>query len=172
MAFDPIVAVDVNSSVAHYNTKDGTGAVKDGSIALIDFGVKYKNYLSDITRMVFVGHPSDEDKNVYKVLADAQQKTVKKIMELETLKEVDDFNRKLITDRRLPSYPHSTGHGVGLEIHEYPKVSFNSSDRKIENQIFTVDPGVYLPGKYGMRIEDTVVIEKGLKARLLTQFPK
>jgi len=172
LAFDPIVAIDANASVVHYNTKDGDGVVKDGSIVLIDFGVKYKNYLSDMTRMVFVGQPNDEVKKTYEILAEAQQKTVEKITELETLKEADEFCRKLITDNRLPSYPHSTGHGVGLEIHEYPKVSLNSPDKRKVNQVFTIEPGVYFPDKHGMRVEDTVVIKEDGKARILTKFPK
>ena len=172
LSFDPIVAIDKNSAVAHYNTKDGRGIVKNGSVVLIDFGVKYKDYLSDITRMVFFGKPSDEVKNVYEVLSQAQQKTVEKAGELDSLKEVDEFCRKQIMDHQLPTYPHSTGHGVGLEIHEYPKVSINSADRKRPNQAFTVEPGVYFSGKYGMRVEDTVVIGKDLKAKVLTRFPK
>jgi len=170
LAFAPIVAIDANSAVAHYNTKDGEGVVKDGSVILIDFGVKYKDYLSDITRMVFLGKASDEIKKVYEILSNAQEKTIEKIADLESLKDVDDYCRKLITNYRLPNYPHSTGHGVGLEIHEYPKVSFNSPDRKLENQVFSIEPGIYFPGKWGMRVEDTVVIGKDLKAMVLTKF--
>ena len=172
IAFDPIVAIDANSAVAHYNTKDGEGVVKNGSVILIDFGVKHKDYVSDITRMAFFGRPSDEVKHVYEVLLQAQEKTVEKVAYSDLLKDIDDFCRKLITNNRFPNYPHSTGHGVGLEIHEYPKVSFNSTDRKQVNQIFTIEPGVYFPGKFGMRIEDTLVVEENLKARTLTKFPK
>ena len=187
IAFDPIVAIDANSAVAHYNTKDGEGVVKNGSVILIDFGVKHKDYVSDITRMAFFGRPSDEVKHVYEVLLQAQEKTVEKVADSDLLKDIDDFCRKLITNpsttstslsinplrtNNLPAYPHSTGHGVGLEIHEYPKVSFNSTDRKQVNQIFTIEPGVYFPGKFGMRIEDTLVVEENLKARTLTKFPK
>lgn len=172
LAFDPIVAVDANSAVAHYNTKDGEGIVKNGSVVLIDFGVKFKDYLSDITRMAFFGKPNDEIKNIYEILSQAQGKTVEKVADFDSLKDTDEYCRKLITDNRLPTYPHSTGHGVGLEIHEYPKVSFNSADRKRPNQVFTVEPGVYFPGKFGMRVEDTVAIGKDLKAKILTKFPK
>lgn len=172
LAFDPIVAMDANSAVAHYNTKDGDGGVKNGSVILIDFGVKYKDYLSDITRMVFFGKPSDEVLRAYEVLSNAQEKTVGKLADFEFLKDVDEYCRSQITDNKLPSYPHSTGHGVGLEIHEYPKVSFNSSDRKIVNQVFTVEPGIYFPGKFGMRVEDTVAIGKDLKPQVLTKFSK
>ena len=170
VAFAPIVAIDANSAIAHYNTKDGEGVVKDNSVILIDFGVKYKDYLSDITRMVFFGKPSDEVKKAYEMLLNAQEKTVEKVSDFDSLKDVDEFCRKLITNYQLPNYPHSTGHGVGLEIHEYPKVSFNSPDRKLENQVFSIEPGIYFPGKWGMRVEDTVVIGKDLKAMVLTKF--
>ncbi|MBI4226388.1 aminopeptidase P family protein [Candidatus Roizmanbacteria bacterium] len=172
LAFDPIVAIDSNSAVAHYNTKDGQGSVKVGSVILVDFGVKYKDYLSDITRMIFFGQPADEVRRTYDILLEGQEKTIEKLANFDSLKDADNFCRKLITENRLPNYPHSTGHGVGLEIHEYPKVSFNSPDRKILNQVFTIEPGVYFPGKMGMRIEDTVVIGKDLKAEILTKFPK
>ncbi len=179
LAFDPIVAIDANSAVAHHNTKEGSGKVRKGSVVLLDYGVKYKGYLSDITRMLFFGQPTDEMSRAYRVLLNAQESAVKKISEIISLKDIDLFCRKLITDppageagNHLPSYPHSTGHGVGLEIHEYPKVSLNSADLKKEHQIITIEPGVYFPGKWGMRIEDTVVINKDLSARILTKYPK
>src|SRR3989344_4373386 len=90
IAFDPIVAVDANSSIAHYNTKDGNGIVKDGSIILIDFGVKYKYYLSDITRMFFLGNPNDEVRKTYEILADAQEKTVQRLSDIKLLKDLDN----------------------------------------------------------------------------------
>ncbi|MBI4009263.1 aminopeptidase P family protein [Candidatus Roizmanbacteria bacterium] len=172
LAFDPIVGIDVNSSLPHYNTKEGNGRVKKGSVILIDFGVKYKDYLSDVTRMFFFGEPSQEIIHIYNVLLNAQEKTIKELSIIESLRETDEFCRKEIIENKLPNYPHSTGHGVGLEIHEYPKVSMNSPDLKKEDQVFTIEPGVYFPEKYGLRIEDTVAIDKDLKPRILTQYSK
>lgn len=171
LAFDPIVAIDQNAAVPHYDTKMGNGLVKHPSVILIDFGVKYKDYLSDVTRMIFFGKPGDDVMKAYVSLQKAQEQTVEQISRREKLSEVDEFCRKLLTDDKLPSYPHSTGHGAGLEIHEYPKVSFNSLDLKKDGQIFTVEPGVYVPGKWGMRVEDTVVIKNG-KAEILTKYSK
>ena len=122
--------------------------------------------------MFFLGNPNDEVRKTYEILANAQEKTVQRLSDIEFLKDLDNYNRQLITDHRLPLYPHSTGHGVGLEIHEYPKVSFNSGDKRNPNQVFTIEPGVYFPGKWGMRVEDTVVVETDLKAKRLTKFPK
>lgn len=172
LAFDPIVAIDENSAVAHYNTKNGEGKIKAGSVILIDFGLKYQDYLSDITRMIFFGKPADEMAVAYEDLLAAQRKTIEKVTVAKKLKEPDLFCREVLADRGLPNYPHSTGHGVGLEIHEYPKVSFTSEDEKKAGQIITIEPGVYFSGKWGMRIEDTVVIDEDLSARTLTKYSK
>lgn len=172
LAFDPIVAVDENSAVAHYNTKAGEGIVNKNSVILVDFGVKYKDYLSDITRMIFYGKPADETAVAYEDLLSAQKKTIEKITIEKKLKDSDLFCRETLAARGYPNYPHSTGHGVGLEIHEYPKVSFSSEDEKKRGQIITIEPGVYFSGKWGIRIEDTVVINDTLEAQVLTKFPK
>lgn len=172
LAFDPIVAFDKNSSIPHYNTKTGNAAAKKGSVILIDFGVKYKDYLSDISRMFFLGKPKDEIINIYNILLDAQEKTLKSVSKTDNLKDVDIFCRQLISKNRLLDYSHSTGHGVGLEIHEYPKISLNSQDIKKQNQVFTIEPGVYIEGEFGMRIEDTITIDNNLNPIILTKFPK
>ncbi|OGK22100.1 hypothetical protein A2866_04590 [Candidatus Roizmanbacteria bacterium RIFCSPHIGHO2_01_FULL_39_8] len=172
LAFDPIVAVDENSAIAHYNTKTGEGIVKKNSVILVDFGVKYKDYLSDITRMIFFGKPTDGITVAYENLLTAQKKTIEKVTVSRKLREPDLFCRETLTARGYPNYPHSTGHGVGLEIHEYPKVSFTSEDDKKIGQVITIEPGVYFSGKWGMRIEDTVVIDDDLTARTLTKYPK
>ncbi len=172
LAFDPIVAVDANSSLPHYNTKTGRGIIKKGSVIMIDFGAKYEDYLSDITRMFFYGKPQAATTNIYNILLNAQEKTLGKLSFVKYLKEADEYCRRLITSEKLSSYPHSTGHGVGLEIHEYPKVSFNSLDIKKAGQVFTVEPGVYFQAKWGMRIEDTIVITEDLKVEALTKYPK
>lgn len=166
LAFDPIVAVDANASVPHYNTKAGEGIVKDGSLILVDFGVKYNDYLSDVTRMFFLGNRKDEVMNAYSVLQKVQGKTIEEISNLASLSSADEYCRKIIGEKKFSTYPHSTGHGVGLQIHEYPKLSFYSHDQKQENQVFTVEPGIYIPGKWGMRVEDTVYIKDGMAVRL------
>lgn len=172
LAFDSIVAFDKNSAIPHYNTKTGNGRVKEGSVILIDYGVKYEEYLSDITRIFVYGKPNDQVINIYNILLDAQNRTINSIAKLKYLSKIDDFCRQMIVDNHLPSYSHSTGHGVGLEIHEYPKVSFNSEDKLIKNQAFTIEPGVYLSGKFGMRVEDTVFIDNDLKPNVITKFNK
>ncbi|MEO6508617.1 MAG: Xaa-Pro peptidase family protein [Patescibacteria group bacterium] len=172
IAFDPIVAVDQNSAIPHYDTRTGNGVIGASSILLLDFGIRYKNYNSDITRMVFIGKQSDEVIHTYKRLAAAQEKTVQFVKKGVELREVDLFCREQLKKYHLPDYMHSTGHGVGLEVHELPKVSFNSKDTLKQQHIFTIEPGVYLLGKYGMRVEDTVYIDKDFNASQLTLFSK
>ena len=173
IAFPTLVAIDQNSAIPHYDTEsNGQEKVKKNSLILIDFGVVFQNYLSDITRMIFFGKPKNEIVKIYNKLAEVQNKTVHCINTIEHLKQLDDCCRKLLIDGGLPTHPHSTGHGVGLEIHEYPKISSTSTDALKPNQVFTIEPGIYFPGKWGMRIEDTINIGKNLKPIVLTKFPK
>lgn len=173
LAFYPIVAIGKNSSLPHYDTKNGNGKVGKNSVILIDFGVKYQDYNSDITRMVFV-NPSSEVINIYEKLLSAQEKTINTVLARsdQNGKDIDNFCRKMISDYHLPNYPHSTGHGIGLEVHEYPKISQNSTDILRPGQVLTIEPGVYFEGKWGMRIEDTVWINNNFKVEVLTKFRK
>lgn len=179
LAFYPIVAIDENSAMIHYHTRGGDNKkIKKNSLVLIDFGTKYQNYLSDITRIIFVGKPTNEQINIYHKLLNAQTKTITyanrsgKHNGQNKIKNIDIYCRQLLTKSYLlPNYPHSTGHGVGLEIHEYPKISSVSEDKLLKNQVITIEPGVYFQGKWGMRIEDTVLINKN-QVEILTRFDK
>lgn len=171
IAFDPIVAVDTHAANPHYNTKQGGGMIKDGSLLLIDFGVKFHNYSSDITRMVGIGEVSDEIKSTYSKLLQVQKKTVEYVDTATELKSIDTFCRNELQKNKLPNFSHSTGHGIGLEVHESPKVNIISSDNKKIGQVFTIEPGIYIPDKWGMRIEDTITVsQEGVE--VLTRFPK
>lgn len=171
-SFDPIVAVDSHSAVPHYDTKSGNGIVRNGSVVLIDMGVDYHGYSSDITRMFFVGSITGEMRRAYEDLREAQEKTIQELEVQDDLRKIDIFCRKDLERKGYGSYPHSTGHGVGLEVHEYPKISGVTMDKKEPGQVVTVEPGIYLKDKWGMRIEDTVAIDKKGKAIALTAFPK
>lgn len=172
LSFYPIVAIDRNSAVPHYDTRNGNDEkVKKNSIILIDYGAKFRDYHSDTTRMIFTGTPVSEMINTYNSLLNAQEKTIKQLEIDSNPVSVDQFCRKLISDRGIPIYQHSTGHGVGLQIHEYPKISFTSTDVLLPNQVVTIEPGVYLENKWGMRIEDTVLI-KEKQIEVLTNFSK
>lgn len=171
LAFYPIVAVDENAAIPHYDIKtNGAAKIKNGSVVLIDFGAVYNNYLSDMTRMVFVGKPEDEIVKTYEILRQAQQKTLAMLSNTTDPKQIDSTCRQYLKKRKLLNFPHSLGHGVGLEIHEYPQISAKSDDTITKNQIFTIEPAVYIPGKFGMRIEDTVWMKNNLQPEVLTKF--
>lgn len=172
LAFNPfIVAVDKNSALAHYNTLHGYGIIQKGSVVLVDCGIEYNGYQSDITRMFFIAPQSEEVKKTYASLLNAQTQTIAYIQREKSAKSVDAFCRNILEKDAIPVYEHSTGHGVGLEIHESPRLSPLSSDLLQDNYVFTVEPGVYIQGKWGMRIEDSVVI-KNKKPKILTTYSK
>ena len=180
LSFYPIVAVDKNSAIPHYDTQNGTNEkIKNNSVILIDFGTKFQDYHSDMTRMIFFGRPTEEIINTYTALLNAQEKTIKSSFakasedkQYITGKDVDLYCRQQLTiiNQQL-TYSHSTGHGVGLQIHESPKISFTSTDTLLPNQVITIEPGVYINNKWGMRIEDTVLL-KGDGVEILTKFSK
>lgn len=185
-SFDPIVAIDKNSAVPHYDSSLNHGKVTSGCLILIDYGVIYKGYCSDTTRVLFYGSASQEKKNMYHALLKAQEQTIDEIPRFtrndkegvrddkkrETAKELDLYCRSILKDQNVPDdYPHVTGHGVGLQVHESPTIHFRSKDSLKKNQVITIEPGIYFAGKYGMRIEDTVAIGDK-KVEVLSEFPK
>ncbi len=172
LSFPPIVAIDANAASPHYNSQAfGKGKIKSNSIILIDFGVKFDGYCSDMTRMVFVGEPEAEIKNIYDRLLEVQEKAITMARPGNKASSIDAFCRSELLKNKLPNIPHSTGHGVGLDIHEMPHISTHSKETLEAGMTITIEPGVYFTGKYGMRIEDTVVVTEG-KPTILTKFPK
>ncbi len=157
ISFDPIVAFGENSSIPHWTPSDTK--VKNADPILIDMGCKYKGYCSDMTRTIFMGCILEEIKPVYDFVL-RMQKNVLDMMRnnfnIKTLsRNVDDsfkFNNYILI--------HALGHGVGLDIHEMPFINLKNESFLKENMVVTDEPGIYLPGKYGIRIEDTVLISK------------
>ena len=171
LAFYPIVAIDKNSAIPHYDTRtNGLEKVKKQSVILIDFGAKYQEYLSDITRVVFIGKPTSQQINVYNKLLSIQEKTLNFSQKNFLSKDLDFYCRQLYQQENLPQCSHSIGHGIGLEIHEYPKIIFLSEEKIVNNQVFTIEPGVYFKNQWGIRIEDTVLFKN--KIIPLTKYPK
>jgi len=165
IAFPVIVASGENSALPH--AKPSEKEIKFGEAIVIDIGLKYNGYCADLTRTVFLGKISDEFKKVYQIVYDAQKKAIdflsfsiskeKKIK----AKAVDLCARNYIKEKGYGEFfGHSLGHGVGLEVHEKPWVSFLSKDRLKPNMVFTVEPGIYLPKKGGVRIEDLVLLKE------------
>ncbi len=179
ISFPPIVAFSANSSIPHHQT--GDRKLKTDNIILLDFGVKYQNYCSDMTRTIFFGKANDKFKKMYSTVLDAQQKAIDYLAssfqyQASYAKQVkassaDQIARSYISSHGHKSIPHSLGHGIGIEVHEPPRLSPKSKDILKPGMVFSIEPGIYLKGYGGVRIEDLVVLEnKG--ALLLTHSPK
>lgn len=176
-SFPPIVAFGKDSSVPHHQTGKIILEDKERQIILLDFGVKKDNYCSDMTRTIFWGKPTEKQKRIYKIVLEAQQKVVDYINSIlkegKKLKaaQVDKVARDYIISKGFPSIPHSLGHGIGLEVHEHPSLSPKSKEELKEGMVFSIEPGIYIPGFGGVRIEDLYVIQKG-KLRQMTKTLK
>jgi Xaa-Pro aminopeptidase len=169
-AFESIVAAGANTSIAHY--KPQTYVIKKGDMVLMDFGVAFKGYNSDITRMISIGVPSQKQKDLYGVVLKAQETGIKKIKAGVPAKNIDLAARGILEKEGLAKYfSHATGHGVGLAVHEGPRVSLNSTDILKEGMVITVEPGIYIKGVGGFRVEDMVLVKKN-GYEVLTRSPK
>lgn len=168
LAFDTIVASGENSSKPHAIPTDKV--IRYGDPITIDFGAKVNGYLSDMTRTIFAGNIQEEAKELYNLVLKVQQKSIKEMREGIMCKEIA---REAENELYIYNYSlvHALGHGVGLEVHELPIISHNSKFELKENMIVTAEPGVYIPRKYGIRIEDTLRIGK-LNADTLTKSSK
>lgn len=170
-SFDPIVAVSSNSALPHYNNKNGNKIIKDVSVILVDLGVSYKNYTSDISRTFLMKNVGDKVKKTYQDLLNIQKNTLSKIKIGGNFADLDRYVRQELSKLNYPDLPHATGHSLGLEIHEGFGISFKSN-QKIENgMVFTIEPGIYYQGKFGIRIEDTVLIMNN-NVEILTNYSK
>ncbi len=170
-SFDTIIAFGANSAVPHHET--GKSRLKRGDVVLIDTGCKVNGYSSDITRTAFFGTPDAEFLSVYDAVKTANEKAEREIVCDTAGKDADKIARDLLLSRGYGEYfTHSLGHGVGLEIHESPRLSPSSDDILSENTVFTVEPGVYIDGKFGVRIEDTCIMQNGKVKRLFKDDKK
>ena len=170
MAFTTIIAGGKRSALPH--GRASAAPIPDEGFVVCDFGVILSGYCSDMTRTLHVGRPSAEARRVYEAVREAQQAALEAVRPEKTVGEVDAAARKLLHKRGLGKYfTHSTGHGLGLEIHEAPRVAAGQREILRPGMVITVEPGVYLAGKFGVRIEDTVVVtETGCD--ILTKCPK
>lgn len=162
LAFTPIVAFGVNTSKPHYSGTGDKGQearLQENDIVLLDFGAKVNGYCADMTRVVFIGQPKDEWQKAYEVTRASQQNALDLLSHgIRSGAALDDAAKKIISDAGLPPYPHSLGHGVGLDIHEAPRLSVKRDAELKTGMTVTVEPGIYIEGQFGIRIEDTVAI--------------
>ena len=157
ISFEPIVASGKNSSKPHAVPTDKK--IDIGDQITIDLGCKYQGYCSDMTRTIFVGYVKEEIKQIYNLVLKNQLQTEKELKEGANIKVI---SRMVENDFKLNGYDlvHSLGHGVGLDIHEYPYLHGKNDSFIKEKMIVTNEPGIYVTGKFGVRIEDTVLITK------------
>jgi len=161
-SFETIVAFGANASRPHH--QPGNKKLKKNDCVLIDFGVRYKGYCCDLTRCFAAGRPSTFYRKVYNAVQEAQVAALKMIKAGVEIRHVDTAAREVIAKHDLPVYGHGTGHGLGLEVHEEPVISADSKGKLQAGMVFTIEPGVYIPGKLGIRIEDDILVtETGSK---------
>jgi len=157
MSFTTIIASGERSALPHGRASHA--AIPAQAFVVCDFGVILSGYCSDMTRTVYVGRPSAEARGVYQAVKQAQQVAVDAVRPGISVGEVDRAARKSLQKSGLAKYfTHSTGHGVGLEIHEAPRVAAGQTEILRPGMVITIEPGVYVPGKWGVRIEDLVVV--------------
>jgi Xaa-Pro aminopeptidase len=161
MSFETIVAAGERSALPHGRASQAS--IPSQAFVVCDFGVILSGYCSDMTRTVYVGRPSAEARGVYQAVEQAQQAAADAVRPGISVGEVDRVARKSLQKSGLAKYfTHSTGHGVGLEIHEAPRVATGQTEILQPGMVITIEPGVYVPGKWGVRIEDMVVVtERG-----------
>ena len=171
-SFPTIVAADANAALPH--AIPGQKKVEKGGIILIDWGARWGGYCSDLTRVVALGEMPGQVREIYQIVLDAQLKAIDAIRPGVKLREVDGVARKHIEDAGYGErFGHSLGHGIGLDIHEQPTLSQRADENATlePGHVVTVEPGIYLPGIGGVRIEDDVLVtEKG--AEVLSDLPK
>jgi Xaa-Pro aminopeptidase len=170
MSFDTIVASGKRSALPHGHATD-TRLPKRGFLTL-DFGIIHDGYCSDMTRTVYFGSPRPDERNAYQAVLEAQEAAVAAVTAGALCGDVDESARSVLRSVGLAeAFTHSTGHGVGLEIHEAPRVGANQTTRLQAGMVVTVEPGIYLEGRFGIRIEDMVAVKRDGN-EVLTPSPK
>ena len=170
VSFDTIVAGGPWGAMPHAYPRDR--ALERGEMVVIDMGVRLNGYCSDLTRTLFLGEPSDQFKKVYDIVLGAQLTAEELVRAGMTGEEAHNLAHRVIEEAGYgDKFGHGLGHGVGLAVHESPRLAKTSKDVLADGMVVTIEPGIYITGWGGVRIEDMVVIENG-KARVMTHAPK
>lgn len=169
-SFNGVIAFGENAAVPHHHPT--SRKLKKGDFVVMDFGALYNRYCSDVTRTVVFGKASEEQREIYDIVLKAQDEGIRAVREGVTGKEVDSISRNIIDSSKYKgTFIHGLGHGVGLEVHDHPALSQTSSLVLKENMVITVEPGIYIRGVCGVRIEDDVLVHKST-AESMTKAPK
>ena len=170
MSFETIVASGQRSALPHGHAT--ANPLPRRGFVTLDFGIIHKGYCSDMTRTVFLGSPKTDERGAYQAVLEAQQAAVDAVTAGASCGLVDEAARSILRREGLAdAFTHSTGHGVGLEIHESPRVGAQQTTRLAAGMVITIEPGIYLPGRFGIRIEDMVAVTRN-GAEVLTPSPK
>ncbi|MGJ5711714.1 M24 family metallopeptidase [Staphylococcus auricularis] len=170
MSFDTMVLFGDHAASPHGTP--GDRQLKQDEYVLFDLGVVYENYCSDMTRTVRFGTPSDEAQSIYRTVLEAEQQAIQAIKPGVTIKDIDRIARDIIGDAGYGEYfTHRLGHGLGLEEHEYQDVSSTNENQFEAGMVVTVEPGIYVPGVAGVRIEDDILVTEDGN-QVLTQYEK
>lgn len=169
-SFEPIVAAGPSSALAHYHGRDV--AIGEHEFLLLDWGTQFNGYASDLTRMIFWGQPHEKMAEIYTIVLAAQTAAIEAIRDGAELTHIDHAARSVIASAGYADqFNHGLGHGIGLEIHEQPFLSPAFEGKVAAGMVITIEPGIYLPGIGGVRIEDDVLVtESGFE--VLSRLPK
>lgn len=167
VSFDTIVASGVRSAMPHGVASEKV--IEEGDMVTIDFGCYYEGYASDMTRTFAVGDPGEELKEIYEIVKEANLKVTAAAKAGMTGAELDAVARDYISEHGYgEAFGHTTGHGLGLEVHEGPAISYRNENKLVENNVITNEPGIYIPGLGGVRIEDDLVIKEDGNVNLMS----
>jgi Xaa-Pro aminopeptidase/Xaa-Pro dipeptidase len=153
-----IIASGPNGALPHAQVTKRKFA--NGDLIVVDLTLRYRGYVSDATRTFGLGTISEQAKEVYEIVKESQRRGLKSVKPNISCKSIDDACREYINEKNYGQYfIHSTGHGIGLDVHELPTISAKSQTKLLEGMAITVEPGVYIPKKFGVRIEDSVIVK-------------
>ncbi|MFX0549605.1 M24 family metallopeptidase [Hathewaya histolytica] len=171
VSFEPIIASGPNSSKPHYNGY--SRVIEEQDLVILDLGCKYKGYCSDTSRTFFIGGITDEQKRVYEIVKKANADAESFAKAGVTCGDVDKVSRDIIKDAgHGKHFLNRTGHGIGYSVHEAPYIKENNKQVLEPGMAFSIEPGIYISGKFGMRIEDIVVIDKDGNPEILNKFTR
>jgi len=170
MSFDTTVLTGARAASPHGKT--GEYKLQQGDLVLFDLGVVHKGYCSDITRTLALGEPNEEQKEVYDVVYRSEMAALEAVKPGVTAAELDHISRQVIADAGYGDYfTHRLGHGLGIDVHEFPSIHGENTMTMEKGMVFTLEPGIYVPGKVGVRIEDDVAVTAD-GYEVLTKYPK
>lgn len=171
LSFPPIVASGPNGSMPHYNAE--SRVLADGDFVIVDMGCRYERYCSDITRTFCVGVPTDEMLKIYDIVLKSQEAGEAAVIPGAAGEQVDRAARKIIEDAGYGDrFLNRVGHGIGIAVHEAPYIIEGNDIPLVPGNVFSVEPGIYIPGKFGVRIEDLVAVKEDGYGEVLNSFTK